>query len=325
MLGVPLMRGGAPIGVLSLTRSEVKPFTDRQIELVTTFADQAVIAIENVRLFDDVQKRTAELTELLQQQIATANVLKVISSSPGELEPVFEIILENAARICEANFGNILRFENGQPQFIAKLRVPEQFFSFLRRSALHPGPLHPFSRLIAQRQTVHVTDYSSDPSYLDRDPLAVAGVELGNIRSLLIVPMLKDGALISSASIAIYRNEVRPFTDKQIALMTNFAAQAVIAIQNTRLLSELRELLQQQTATADVLKVIAARPSICRPSSTRSSSWRRCCARPTRHRSIARRTMPIARSRCTAFRPNSRRSRPITSFPPAMLRWSAAP
>ncbi len=255
MLGVPLMRGGAPIGVLSLTRSEVKPFTDRQIELVTTFADQAVIAIENVRLFDDVQKRTAELTESLQQQIATANVLKVISSSPGELEPVFEIILENAARICEANFGNILRFENGQPQFIAKLRVPEQFFSFLRRSALRPGPLHPFSRLIAQRQTVHVTDYSSDPSYLDRDPLAVAGVELGNIRSLLIVPMLKDGALIGG--IAIYRNEVRPFTDKQIALMTNFAAQAVIAIENTRLLSELRESLQQQTATADVLKVIS--------------------------------------------------------------------
>jgi len=245
ILGVPLLREGEAIGAFGLSRQRVEPFSERQIALVQNFAAQAVIAIENTRL----------LRESLHQQTATANVLKVISSSPGELDPVFNVILENAARICEANFGNILRFENGLPQFVAKLRVPEQFFAFLRRSALRPGPLHPFSRLIEQRQTVHVTDYSADPSYLARDPLAVAGVELGNIRTLLIVPMLKDGALIGG--IAIYRHEVRPFSDKQIVLMTNFAAQAVIAIENTRLLSELRESLQQQTATADVLKVIS--------------------------------------------------------------------
>jgi two-component system NtrC family sensor kinase len=248
ILGVPLLREGEAIGAFGLSRQRVEPFSERQIELVRTFADQAVIAIENTRLL-------SELRESLQQQTATADVLKVISSSPGELEPVFNVILENAARICEANFGNILQFEDGLPQFVAKLRVPEQFFTFLRRSGLRPGPLHPFSRLIEHGQTVHVTDYSADPSYLDRDPLAVAGVELGNIRTLLIVPMLKDDALIGG--IAIYRHEVRPFSDKQIALMTNFAAQAVIAIENTRLLSELRESLQQQTATADVLKVIS--------------------------------------------------------------------
>ena len=199
----------------------------------------------------------------MQQQTATADVLKVISSSPGELEPVFNVILENAARICEANFGNILRFENGLPQFVAKLRVPEQFFAFLRRSGLRPGPLHPFSRLIEQKQTVHVVDYSADPSYLDRDPLAVAGVELGNIRTLLIVPMLKDDELIGG--VAIYRHEVRPFTDKQIELMTNFAAQAVIAIENARLLGELRQSLEQQTATSEVLEVISSSPGDLEP------------------------------------------------------------
>ena len=253
---VPMLKDNELIGAFSIYRQEVRPFTDKQIALLQNFAAQAVIAIENARLL-------SELRESLQQQTATADVLKVISSSPGELEPVFHVILENAARICEANFGNILRFENGLPQFVAKLMVPEQFFEFLRRSALRPGPLHPFSRLMEQKQTVHVADYNADPSYLDRDPLAVAGVELGNIRSLLIVPMLKDGELIGG--IAIYRHEVRPFTDKQIALMQNFAAQAVIAIENTRLLSELRESLEQQTATSGVLSIISRSPGELEP------------------------------------------------------------
>ena len=256
LVAVPMLQEEELIGAITIFRQEVRPFTDKQIALVTNFAAQAVIAIENTRLL-------SELRESLQQQTATADVLKVISSSPGELEPVFNVILENAARICEANFGNILRFENGLPQFVAKLRVPEQFFAFLRRSGLRPGPLHPFSRFIEQKQTVHVVDYSADPSYLDRDPLAVAGVELGNIRTLLIVPMLKDDELIGG--VAIYRHEVRPFTDKQIELMTNFAAQAVIAIENARLLGELRQSLEQQTATSKVLEVISSSPGDLEP------------------------------------------------------------
>ena len=252
---VPMLKGGELIGSLNLFRQEVRPFTEKQIELVTNFAAQAVIAIENARLLSELRQRTTDLTEALDQQTATSEVLRVISSSPGEPQPVFEAMLESATRICEANFGAIFRLENGAVRMVTRLRVPERLSQFLQKHGDSFGPLHPWSRLIQSRRTLHIADYSNDRAYLERDPVAIAGVELGGLRTLLAVPMLKDDELVGF--VTIFRQEVRPFTDKQIELVTNFANQAVIAIENTRLLSELRESLQQQTATADVLKVIS--------------------------------------------------------------------
>src|SRR5262245_3441831 len=270
MLGVPLLREGSPIGVLALTRSQVEPFSEREIELVTTFADQAVIAIENVRLFDQVQARTRELSEALEQQTATSEVLQVISSSPGELEPVFQTILENATRICAAHFGVLWRLEDGAARIVSNFGIPPAFAAFLERGPHRPGSLNPMNRVIKTRQTVHVADYRADQAYIERDPLAVAGVELAGVRTLLVVPMIKDEELIGA--IGIFHQEVRPFTDKQIALVSNFAAQAVIAIENTRLLNELRqrtddlsESLEQQTATSEVLGVISSSPGELAP------------------------------------------------------------
>ena len=250
MLGVPLLRDGEPIGVIGLLRTSVRPYTDKQIELVTTFADQAVIAIENVRLFDEVQTRTRDLSESLQQQTATAEVLKVISSSPGELEPVFSAMLENAIRICEAKFGVLFRYENGafHPP-AASVGVPEVLADFYQqRGAFQPPAGSPLDRLLQFGSAVYTADEAAEPS-----PGSPA--RLGGARSLVAVPMLKENKLIGA--IVIYRQEVRPFTEKQIELVTNFGAQAVIAIENVRLLNELRESLQRQTATADVLKVIS--------------------------------------------------------------------
>jgi GAF domain-containing protein len=254
-LGVPLMREGTPIGVAVLWRKQVRPFTNKQIELVTTFADQAVIAIENVRLFDEVQARTRDLTESLEQQTATSEVLQVISSSPGELEPTFQAMLENAVRLCEASFGMLFRFEDGAWRAVAMLGVPPAFAEFWQRGPQRPGPRTGLGRIAATRQTVHFVDVTTEPDYVEGEPVFLAAIKLGGFRTAVGVPMLKDENLIGA--IFIYRQEVGPFTDKQIELVSNFAAQAVIAIENTRLLNELRESLQQQTATADVLKVIS--------------------------------------------------------------------
>jgi signal transduction histidine kinase len=255
MLGVPLLREGIPIGVLVLMRRTVRPFTDKQIELVTTFADQAVIAIENVRLFDDVQKRTQELSEALEQQTATSEVLRIISSSPGELEPVFQSILANAMRICEAKFGHLLLYDGDAFHPAALHDVPAAYREIWERGPMRPGPSTGLGRMARIKRPYHIVDLAAEQAYFDRDPLRVATVELAGGRSFVAVPMLKEGELVGA--IAIYRQETRPFTDKQIGLLTNFANQAVIAIENTRLLNELRESLQQQTATADVLKVIS--------------------------------------------------------------------
>ena len=259
MIGVPLMRQGEPIGAIGLARSQVNPFTDREIELVVTFADQAVIAIENARLFEAEQQRTRELTESLEQQTATSEVLQVISSSPGDLEPVFETMLENAVRICDATFGNIHRWDGEALHILASLNTPAAFAEFRKRSALRPGPEAPFGRMVATKTAVHVTDLSADPAYIEqRAPTVVAAVELGSVRTILYVPMLKENELIGAFTLS--RSEVRPFTDKQIAVVTNFAAQAVIAIENARLLGELRESLERQTATSEILRAIAASP-----------------------------------------------------------------
>jgi signal transduction histidine kinase len=263
-LAVPLLREAAPIGVFVLTRPIVKPFSDKQIELVQNFAAQAVIAIENVRLFEAEQARTRELTEALEQQKATAEVLQVISSSPGELEPVFQAMLANATRICEAKFGSLYLYDKDAFYPGAFHNAPPAFAEARSREPIRPGP-HSHSglaRVVRTKQVVHIADMMADQAYIERDPIIVAGVELGGYRTLVCVPMLKENELIGV--ISIYRQQVQPFNQTQIDLVTNFAAQAVIAIENTRLLNELRqrtddlsEALQQQTATADVLKVIS--------------------------------------------------------------------
>jgi signal transduction histidine kinase len=261
-LGAPLLREGSVVGVIFLAKSVPHPFSAKQIELATTFADQAVIAIENVRLFDEVQARTRDLSESLEQQTATSEVLQVISSSPGDLQPVFEAMLGNALRICDAKFGHLLLYEDGKFRAAALGNVPAAYRELWERGPIQPGPRTGLARIAATRQVVHIPDLAADATYSEREPLRVATVELAGARSFVAVPMLKDNALVGA--IAIYRQEVRPFTDKQIALVQNFARQAVIAIENTRLLNELRERtddlsesLQQQTATADVLKIIS--------------------------------------------------------------------
>jgi two-component system, NtrC family, sensor kinase len=249
-LGVPLLREGRPIGVFVLTRPVPKAFTNKQIELVTNFAAQAVIAIENTRLLN-------ELRESLQQQTATADVLKTISSSPGELQPVFDAMLENATRICEAKLGNLFLREGDNFRAVA-VHGESGYADWYRRDpmvVMRDQPRSPLDRVIKTKQVIHIPDLRRDQSYLDRTPRIVSLVDSAGAQAMVIVPMLKESELIGA--IAIYRQEVRPFTNRQIGLLTSFAAQAVIAIENTRLLNELRESLQQQTATADVLKVIS--------------------------------------------------------------------
>jgi two-component system, NtrC family, sensor kinase len=255
-LGVPLLREGAVVGFLGLLRREPRPFSQKQIELIETFADQAVIAIENVRLFDEVQARTRDLSESLERQTASSEVLEVISSSRGELEPVFDAMLANATRICEAKFGTLyLRDADGLRAVAATRDAPPAYVE-ARKQRGGVAPDGPVRRAATTKQVVHITDIRELQSYHDGHPSTVASVELGKFRTVLAVPMLKDDELIGV--ITINRQQVRPFTDKQIELVQNFAAQAVIAIENTRLLNELRESLQRQTATSDVLKVISS-------------------------------------------------------------------
>ena len=263
VLALPMLKDNELIGSFTVYRQEVRPFTEKQIALVTNFAAQAVIAIENTRLLNELRQRTADLsqrtvdlTESLEQQTATAEVLQVISSSPGDLQPVFTSMLENAVRICNAKFGNIHRWDGNALHLMATHNTPSAFAEYRGRSPWQPKPRNAVGRTIATKTVVHVADLAAEEAYTERrDPSYVAAVELGGVRTFLAVPMLKEIELIGVFT--VYRQEVRPFTDKQIALVTNFAAQAVIAIENSRLLNELRESLQQQSATADVLKVIS--------------------------------------------------------------------
>src|SRR5579871_688282 len=262
-LGVPMLRDGKVEGVMVLTRPEPGPFPQSQIDLVQTFADQAMIAIENARLFDEVQAKSADLHESLQHQTATSEVLQVISRSPGELDPVFQTILSSASRICEAQFGLLVLYENGGFRCTSTFNLPPAFAeTFLRNPVIYPPPIDPLGRLIETRQLVHVIDVKQEPAYLTGFPPIVELVEFGGARTLLLVPMMRENELIGV--IAIFRQTVHAFTEKQIDLVTSFGSQAVIAIENARLLGELRERtddlsesLQQQTATADVLKVIS--------------------------------------------------------------------
>jgi signal transduction histidine kinase len=231
VLAVPMLREKALLGVITILKTNVEPFTGKQIELVKNFAAQAVIAIENTRLL-------GELRESLQRQAATADVLKVISRSPGQLEPVFKAMLENAVRICEAKFGTMLLREGDAFRAVALHNAPPAYVELRQRNpVIHPHPTSALSRIVATKQVVHIADIRLDQAYLAGAPSAVA--DTAGARTELLVPMLKDNELVGA--ILIYRQEVRPFTDKHIEVLTNFAAQAVIAIENSRLLSELRE------------------------------------------------------------------------------------
>src|SRR5262245_18136913 len=239
MLGVPLLREGEAFGAFVIWRHTVKPFTDKQIELVTSFADQAMIAIENVRLFDEVQARTRELSESLEQQTATSEVLQVISSSPGDLEPVFQTMLANATRLCEAKFGTINLYDGDRFRITAGYNVPPAFTASKPPEGFRPDPRSAHAHVVRTKQAIHIEDLTVTPAYRGGDPAVTAMADLGGARTIVLMPMLNEGNLIGTMT--IFRQEVRPFTNKQIELVTNFAAQAVIAIENTRLLSELRQ------------------------------------------------------------------------------------
>ena len=238
MLGVPLLREGTPIGVITLQRKNVNPFTDKQIELVQTFADQAVIAIENTRLLSELRKS-------LQQQTATSEVLEVISSSSGQLEPVFKAMLANATRICDAAFGSLLLVEGDALRRVALHNAPSTFVEFHKNNPVVPlGQVRDLNLLFETRKPVHIADAAGT----EDSPIA----KYGGARTLVIVPMLKESQVVGV--IGIYRREVKPFTDKQIELVTNFAAQAVIAIENARLLNELRDRTRELAKSLEELR-----------------------------------------------------------------------
>jgi class 3 adenylate cyclase/putative methionine-R-sulfoxide reductase with GAF domain len=252
ILHVPMLKGEQLVGIVSIYRQQVRPFADKQIDLVKNFAAQAVIAIENARLLN-------ELRQSLEQQTATADVLKVISSSPGALGPVFKALLENATQLCSASYGNLWLCEGDAFRSVALHgELPENFIERWGVGALFkPEPDVPFAmtRAAKTKRPCQIADTRASEPYLNGNPLALSAVEAG-ILAVLAVPMLMEGELVGA--ILIYSREARPFTEKQIELLENFAAQAVIAIENARLLNELRQSLEQQTATAEVLQVVSS-------------------------------------------------------------------
>ncbi len=279
-LAVPLLREDEAIGVILIRRLEVRPFTDKQVALLKTFADQAVIAIENVRLFKELEARNSELRVALEQQTATSELLKVIGRSTFDLQPVFETLAVNAVRLCEAKRGVILRFDGQLLRFAVGHNVSPELREFFEQHPIAPGRESNSGRAALERRTIHNHDVLADPEY------AYGGTRVDPYRTVLAVPMVRADELLGV--IIIYRHEVRPFSDTQVALMETFADQAAIAIENARLLTELQtknadltEALEQQTATAEILRVISSSPTDVQPvfNSIVASAVRLCNAR----------------------------------------------
>jgi signal transduction histidine kinase len=252
LIGVPMLKENELIGAIIIYRQEVRPFTVKQVELVRSFASQAVIAIENTRLLKELRQRTGDLTESLQQQTATSEVLETISSSAGELEPVFDKMLENATRICGAKFGTMTLYEDGGFRTVALYNAPQAYVDTQLYSVIRPHPNSGLGALERTHEAVHVDDIRTQTPYRDGNPHVRALADLAGARTLVIVPMLKEDELIGS--ITIFRQEVKPFTDKQTELVANFANQAVIAIENARLLNQLRERTTELSQSLDDLR-----------------------------------------------------------------------
>jgi GAF domain-containing protein len=256
VVAVSLRKDDKLLGAFTIYRQEARPFTDKQIALVTTFADQAVIAIENARLL-------TETREALEQQTATAEVLQVINSSPGDLKPVFDAMLYRAMLLCDASFGCLVTVHDKDVALVAQRNVPNRLLEYLTRQPIELDPASQLGQAIQGGRVLHISDDSLSEAYRQGVPHAVAAVELGGVRTVLHVPLMKDSQVLGD--FIIFRQEVRPFSDKQIALLQNFAAQAVIAMENARLITETREALEQQTATAEVLQVINSSPGDLAP------------------------------------------------------------
>jgi two-component system, NtrC family, sensor kinase len=256
-LAVPLLKENELIGAIAIHRTEVRPFTDQQIKLLETFADQAVIAIENVRLFQELQARNRDITEALEQQTVTGEVLRVIASSPTDLQPVLDTLIANAARLCGATMGHVRQYDGEFHRVVAHYGETPEMITALCAHPLPPGPKTPAGQALLEGESIQILDVQADP----RAHLALARA-IGT-RTLLMVPLLREGTPIGS--LTIWRNFVEPFTERQIELVKIFADQAVIAIENVRLFRELKEALEQQTATSQILGVIASSPTNIQP------------------------------------------------------------
>ena len=278
-----MLREGIPIGVIIIRRLVVQPFSDKQIALLKTFADQAVIAIENVRLFQELQVRNRDLTEALEQQTATSEILRVISSSPTDVQPVFETILADAVRLCESHNGAIFRFDGEALHLAADYNTTPEFHAYQALERFRPGRESAVRRVGLERRPVHIPDVLADPELVAyrSEPYRQEGM-----RSVLAVPLLKETSLIGA--IAIYRKEVRPFTEKQIDLVTTFADQAVIAIENVRLFQEL------QSRNRDLTEALEhGRPNHWSSRPRRVKSW---ASSPAHQRIFSLCWMPLQRA-----------------------------
>jgi signal transduction histidine kinase len=252
IISVPMFKDNECVGAIALSRKEVRLFSEKQIELVASFAKQAVIAIENARLLNELRERTNDLSESLEQQTATSEVLEVISASSGDLAPVFQKMLENATRICGAKFGTMNLYEEGGFRTVALYNAPPAYAATQLHKVIHPHPQSGLGTIERTRQSFHIEDIRTQRPYLEGNPNVRALADLAGARTLVIVPMLKEDDLIGA--ITIFRQEVKPFTEKQTQLVANFASQAVIAIENARLLNELRERTMQLTQSLDDLR-----------------------------------------------------------------------